>query len=111
LIARKDTGKEEEGGVSILAAGAVGVAGPRCRSVILKVGVVAGLLGGDAAGRVVDEHHLEQIQPGVVEVRAKLRVRVALPLGEGRLEVRVDVVVGDAGPGLLGGRAQESDQG
>ncbi len=72
---------------------------------VLKVWVVAGLLGRDAAGGVVDEHHLEQVEAGVVEVGAEGGVGVAHPLGERGLEVGV---AGHAGPDVLGRGAEEA---
>lgn len=51
--------------------------------VLLKVRVVASCLGRDASGRVVDEHHLEKLEAGVVEAVAEDIVVVTLPLGEG----------------------------
>lgn len=67
--------------------------------VVLEVGVVASLLGRDAAGGVVDEHHLEEIETGVIEVLAEGLGLIADPLGEGSLEVRVR---GNTGPDVLG---------
>lgn len=71
----------------------------------LEVGVVAGLLGRDAAGGVVDEHHLEKVQARLVQVRAKGRGGVACPLGEGGLEVGI---ASHAGPDVLGRSAEET---
>jgi hypothetical protein len=51
--------------------------------ILLKVRVVASCLGRDASGRVVDEHHLEKLEAGVVEAMAEDIVVVTLPLGEG----------------------------
>lgn len=73
---------------------------------VLKVRVVAGLLGGDAAGRVVDEHHLEEVEAGVVEVAAQRGGLVASPLGEGRLEVGI---AANARPDVFRGCAQEAE--
>ena len=73
--------------------------------VVLKVGVIARLLGRDAAGRVVYKHHLEEVEAGLVEVVADGLVRVANPLGERRLEVGIR---GDARPVLLGGCAENA---
>ena len=56
---------------------------------ILKIRMVARLLGGDATRGVVDEHHLEKIEANVVEVGAERLGFVANPLGERRLEVGV----------------------
>ena len=72
---------------------------------VLKVWVVAGLLGRDAAGGVVDEHHLEQVEAGVVEVGAEGGVGVPHPLGERGLEAGV---AGHAGPDVLGRSAKET---
>lgn len=74
--------------------------------VILEVRVVARLFGGDAAGGVVHEHHLEQIKPCIVHIGAERVVRITLPLGEGDLEVGVR---GYAGPDLFGGCAEQPD--
>ena len=65
---------------------------------ILEVRVVARLLGRDAARRIVDEHHLQQVEARVVEVGAEGLRLVADPLGERRLEVGVG---GDAGPDII----------
>lgn len=51
--------------------------------VLLEVRVVASCLGRDTSGRVVDEHHLEKLEAGVVEAVAEDIVVVTLPLGEG----------------------------
>lgn len=72
---------------------------------VFEVRVVAGLLGRDAAGGVVDEHHLEKIQARLVQIRAELRGGVAHPLGEGSLEVGI---AGHAGPNVLGRSAKET---
>lgn len=80
------------------------VAGAAARSrrlvlvVVLKVWVVDGALGGDAAGGVVDEHGLEQVESGGVEVVAKGGRVISSPLGEGRLEIGIR---GDARPDVL----------
>lgn len=50
--------------------------------VILKVRVVARLLGGDAASGIVDEHHFKQVQANIVEIMAERRRHVTIPLGE-----------------------------
>lgn len=73
--------------------------------VVLEVGVVAGLLGRDAAGRVVDEHHLEQVQAGIVEVLAEGERRVANPLRKGSLKVGVG---GDTGPDVFSWSAEQA---
>ena len=71
--------------------------------VLFKVRVVARLLGRDAAGGVVREHHLEEVEAAVVEALAeRLRV-VADPLRERGLLV---LVRGDAGPDVLGRGAE-----
>jgi hypothetical protein len=75
---------------------------------VLEVGVVAGLLGRDAAGRVVDEEHLEEVESLVVKVGADGGVRVALPLGEGSLEVGIR---GDSGPDILSRGTEKTDEG
>lgn len=51
--------------------------------VLLKVRVVASCLGRDTSGRVIDEHHLEKLEAGIVEAVAEDIVVVTLPLGEG----------------------------
>lgn len=48
----------------------------------LKIGVADCRLGRDTAGRVVDEHHLQQVKPLVVEVVAKSGIEVTFPLRE-----------------------------
>lgn len=75
--------------------------------VVLEVRVVAGLLGGDAAGRVVDQHHLEQVQTLFVKILAQRQVVLTNPLGEGGLEVRI---AGYARPDVFSGCAKESEQ-
>jgi hypothetical protein len=56
---------------------------------VLKVWVVAGLLGRDATGGVVDEHHLQKLQTWFVEIRAEGCTVITSPLREGRFEVGV----------------------
>lgn len=55
----------------------------------LKVGVVHGGFGGDATRRVVDEHHLEQVETVLVQVLADWGAVVSCPVGERGLIVRV----------------------
>jgi hypothetical protein len=57
--------------------------------IVFEIGVVASLLGRNATGGVVYEHHLQQIQAPFVEVGAERRFEVSLPLGEGRLEIGI----------------------
>jgi hypothetical protein len=73
--------------------------------VVLEVGVVAGLLGRDAAGRVVGKHHLKEVETGLVEVRDQGNRVVTNPLGEGRLEVGI---ARNAGPDLLSRGAEQA---
>jgi hypothetical protein len=40
------------------------------------------LLGGDTAGGVVDEHHLEKVESGTTEGRHERDRLISLPLGE-----------------------------
>lgn len=49
---------------------------------VLEVGVVAGLLGRNATGRVVHEKHLQQLQAVLVKVVAQHGILIALPLRE-----------------------------
>ena len=74
---------------------------------VFKVRVVAGLLRRDAAGGIVDKHHLEQVKACVVEVGTEGGRGVARPLREGSLEVRV---ASHAGPDLLGGGSKEATE-
>lgn len=71
--------------------------------VVLEVGVVAGGLGRDATGRVVDKHHLQQVESVSVEVLAEGLVVIASPLRKGGFEVWV---AGHARPVILGRRSQ-----
>lgn len=77
---------------------------PGSGHVILEVGVVASLLGRNSSCRVVDKHHLKQIQALIIEVRAECLCVVPLPLGERSLEIGVGC---DAGPQVFG-RGSES---
>ncbi len=72
---------------------------------VFEVRVVASLLRREAARRIVDQHHLQEIEARLIEVRAQRRPVVAQPFREGRLEVGIR---GDAGPDVLGWRAQET---
>jgi len=47
-----------------------------------EVWVVAGLLCGYATGWIVYEHHFEEIESVVIEIRAKCLLFIALPFGE-----------------------------
>lgn len=76
-----------------------------CRAALLKVGVHASLLGGDATGRVVDEHVLEQVLAEVVESGDQVSAKVAAPFGEGGFEVGEG---GYAGPVEFGGCSEEA---
>ncbi len=42
-----------------------------CPDVILEIRVIARSLGGDAAGRIVHQHHLQEIESLVVKVVAE----------------------------------------
>lgn len=55
----------------------------------LEVGMIACLFRGQTASRVVDEHHLQKLESVMIEITGKWRIGVAVPFGEGRLEVRV----------------------
>jgi len=70
---------------------------------VFEVGMVARLLRRDAARGIVDQHHLQQVKTDVVEVGAERLRLVPDPLGERRLEIGVRR---DAGPHVVGGRAQ-----
>ncbi len=74
--------------------------------VVLKVRVVDGALGGDAAGGVVDEHGLEQVEAGRVEVVAERGRVISLPLGKGGLEIGIR---GDAGPDVFRGGSKGTE--
>lgn len=71
----------------------------------LEVRVVAGTLGRDAAGRVIHQHHLEELEAIGVEARAQGQRLVSDPLGERALKVGVR---GDTGPDILGWRAERA---
>lgn len=73
--------------------------------VSLKVRVVTGLFGGDAAGRVVYEHHLEKLEADVVEAAAEGGALVANPLGKGALEIGVR---SDTRPDLFAGGSERA---
>lgn len=75
------------------------------RWVVLEVRVVAGLLGRDAAGRVVDEHHLQEVETLVIKVLAEGLAVIPQPLGEGGLKVRVRC---HSGPDILCGGTKQS---
>lgn len=57
--------------------------------IILKVWVVASLLGRDAAGGIIDQHHLQQVETLVVEILAQRLTVIASPLGERGLEIGI----------------------
>lgn len=57
------------------------------RDLTLKVRVVARLLRRDAAGRVIDEHHLQQFESSMVEIGRERLTEVSFPLRKRRLEV------------------------
>lgn len=67
-------------------------------NVVLKVRVVARLLGRDAASGIIDQHGLQEIETVVVETRAEWCAHVTRPLGEGRFEVGI---ASHARPNLL----------
>lgn len=58
-------------------------------NVVLKVWVVARLLGGDAASGIIDQHGLQEIETVVVEARAEWCTHITRPLGKGRFEVGI----------------------
>lgn len=70
-----------------------------------EVGVSDGLLGGDAAGRVVDKEAVKQVETVVVEARNDGRNVGAVPLGERGLEVGEGSY---AWPILFGGGAEDA---
>ena len=76
-----------------------------CSATIFEVGMDAGLLGRDAAGRIVDQHHFKKVEAVIVEVGAEGLELVALPFGEGVFEVGEAGLVHDAGPVGFGGGA------
>lgn len=73
--------------------------------VVLEIGVVAGGLGRDATGWIVDEHHLQQVEAVLIEVLAEGLTVIAGPLRKRGLEVWV---ASHTGPVILGGRSQNS---
>jgi hypothetical protein len=58
-----------------------------CSATFFEVWVLACCLGGYASRRVVNQHHLKELQSILIEVRAQSLVHVSLPLGEGWFEV------------------------
>ena len=76
--------------------------------VILKVGVVAGLLGRNTTGGIVHQHHLQEVETCIVKVVAQGRRKVTIPLGEGSLKVWIRR---HSGPDIFGGGAEQSVQG
>jgi len=76
-----------------------------CSATIFEVGMDAGLLGRDAGGRIVDQHHFKKVEAVIVEVSAEGFELVALPFGEGGFEVGEAGLVHDAGPVGFGGGA------
>jgi hypothetical protein len=79
----------------------------RWTGIVLKVRVVACLLGGDAAGGIIHKHHLEEIEARIVKVLAKRLGVITHPLREGRLEVGVR---GDAWPDVFAWSAKQSTE-
>ena len=73
--------------------------------VVLEVRMVAGRLGRDATSRVVNKHHLQQVESVGVEVLAEGLAVIASPLGKGGLEVWV---AGHTWPLVLRRRSQNS---
>ena len=76
-----------------------------------EIRMMHGLLRADPARRIIHEQTLQQIQPLLTKHLNPIRVhqlvvRLALPLGETRLEVREGR---DAGPLRLGGRAEDAE--
>jgi hypothetical protein len=75
-----------------------------CRAAIFEVGMGAGLLSRDAAGRIVDQHHFKKVEAMIVEVGTEGFVLVAFPFREGGFEVGKAGLIHDAGPvGFSGG--------
>jgi hypothetical protein len=72
---------------------------------VLEVRVIAGLLGGDAPGRIVDKKHVKEVETSIVEVGTERHAVVADPLGEGSLEVGVRR---DAWPNIFSRSAEET---
>lgn len=70
----------------------------RAGNVVLKVRVVARLLGRDAASGIIDQHGLQEIETVVVETRAEWCAHITRPLGEGGFEVGI---ASHARPNLL----------
>lgn len=86
---------------------------PRAQSprALLEVRVMHGLLGADAASRVVDEHALEEVEAVLAEDLDTVRVDdlvvlLPLPLRKATLEVREG---SDAGPVGLGRSAEDAE--
>lgn len=75
------------------------------RHVVLKVRVVARLLGRNSSCRVINEHHLEQVQALVIEVGREWLLVVSLPLGERRLEIGIRC---DTGPLVFRGSSEST---
>ena len=76
-----------------------------CRATIFDVGMDAGLLGRDAACRIVDQHQFKKVEAVIVEVGAEGFELVALPFGEGGFEIGEAGLVHDTGPFGFGGGA------
>lgn len=80
------------------------VAAGEQRAVAHEIRVGGGLLGGETTGGIVFKHGFDQGDAVGLESGDKLAQVLALPLGEGRLEVGERA---DAGPVSLVGRAQD----
>jgi hypothetical protein len=74
-----------------------------CGTAILKIRVHAGLLSGYAAGRVVHQHQLKEVEPILIEVCAERLGHVALPFWKRGLEVRKASLICHTWPFGFGG--------
>lgn len=77
----------------------------RSRHVVLKVRVVARLLGRNSSCRVIDKHHLEQVQALVIEAGRERLLVVSLPLGERCLKIGIGC---DARPQVFCGSSEST---
>lgn len=76
-----------------------------CRG--LEVRVMASLLSGDTAGRIIDKQRLKKVKAILVKVRAQALRVITGPFGEGGLEVRVGCYTR---PNLLSRSSQEANE-
>lgn len=67
--------------------------------------MVARLLGRDSSRRIIDEHHLEQVQALVIEVGREWLLVISLPLGERCLEIGIGR---DARPQVFRGSSEST---